>query len=683
MSVSRLLVLAVLIVGAACSAPPANPVSRHNVLLVTIDTLRADRVSSAIAPNIERLATRGLRFTNARTVAPLTLPAHVSIMTGQLPSTHGVRVNGVARDLGLSTLASRMKQAGYKTSAVIGAFVLDRRFGLASGFDAYDDFIHRDPAGADRLEAERPAREIIDRALREVSSLTASSQPWFLWVHLYDPHAPYSAPRQPEAPALPYDAEVRYADAELGRLIQAIDASPAAATTTIIVAGDHGEGLGEHGETTHGMLLFESTLRVPLVVSVPGGAPESRDDPVSLIDIAPTVIALAGAPSDPAMLGRNLLDDRDVGREIYAETEYPAVAGWRPARSLIQDRFKLISAGTVRLYDLSNDTSEENNLAATRAQTVAAMASRLDTLGAARPGTAPATRAPDADTAARLRALGYVATSPAAQPSTTTADAADHTAAWTAFERALSARTSGQHAESRRLLAELTQRYPNATVFEMTYAQVLTETGQHAAALNALRGLVRKWPNDATLYHELAAAAHAAGQHDEALRGERAALTIDPSLAAAHNGLGLLLTGPADAVTAAAAFEQAVKLDPTNGHYRSNLGNARRTLGDLDGARQAYEQALARDATIADAANGLGVVLVQQKRPSEAVPWFERAIAEDAGFLEARLNLAIALHESGQRDRALLQYREVERTAPPGTREREAAHALRKQLESR
>ena len=682
MSASRPVVFVLLIAAAACSTRPLDQASRHNVLLVTVDTLRADRVSPASAPNIERLASRGLRFTNARTVAPLTLPAHVSIMTGQLPPTHGVRVNGVARDLGPSTLASRMKQAGYKTSAVVGAFVLDRRFGLASGFDAYDDFIHREPAGADRLEAERPAREVIHRALQEVSSLVASSQPWFLWIHLYDPHAPYAAPRQPETPASPYDAEVRYADAELGRLLQAIDASPAAATTAIIVAGDHGEGLGEHGETTHGMLLFESTLRVPLVVSVPGAAPERRDDPVSLIDVAPTVMALAGAPKDPAMPGRNLLDQGDAEREVYAETEYPAVAGWRPGRSLIQDRFKLISAGSVRLFDLSNDASEENNLAATRTQTIAAMAARLETLGAAKPG-APATPAPDADTAARLRALGYVATSPASQPSTSTADAADHTAAWASFERALSARTSGEHVESRRLLAELTQRYPNATVFETTYAQVLTETGQHAAALNALRGLVRRWPNDASLYHELAAAAHAAGKHDEALRAERAALTVDPSLAAAHNGLGLLLTNPADAAAAAAAFEQAVKLDPTNGHYRSNLGNVRRTLGDLDGARQAYEQALARDSTIADAANGLGVILVQQKRASEAVQWFERAIAQDAGFLEAQLNLAIALHESGQRDRALSQYREVERTAPRGTREREAARALRKQLESR
>jgi choline-sulfatase len=438
----------------------------------------------------------------------------------------------------------------------------------------------------------------------------------------------------------------------------------------------------EHGESTHGMLLFESTLRVPLVVWVRGRAPERRDDPVSLIDIAPTVMALAGAPTDPAMPGGNLLDQGDADREIYAETEYPAVAGWRPARSLIQDRFKLISAGNVRLFDLSNDASEKNNLAAARAQTVAAMAARLETLGASNPG-ASATQAPDAETAARLRALGYVASGPASQPSPSTADAADHTAAWAEFERALSARAGGQHAESRRLLAELSQRYPNATVFETMYAQVLAETGQHAAALNALRGLVRKWPNDATLYHELAAAAHAADKHDEALRAERAALTVDPSLAAAHNGLGLLLTNPADAAAAAAAFEQAVKLDPTNGHYRANLGNARRTLGDLDGARQAYEQALARDSTIADAANGLGVILVQQKRASEAVQWFERAIAQDARFLEAQLKLAIALHESGQRDRALSQYREVERTAPAGTREREAARALRKQLESR
>lgn len=637
-----------------------------------------------MTPVLDSLAARGLRFTHARTVAPLTLPAHASILTGQWPPGHGIRVNGVTAKPGARALADRLRRAGYHTAAVVGAFVLDRRFGLAEGFDVYDDAIPRDARAADRLEAERPANVVIDRAIAILAGI-ATAEPWFLWVHLYDPHAPYAAPR-PAAATSPYDAEVSFADAEIGRLLTTLSGRDDAGRTAVIVAGDHGEGLGEHGETTHGMLLFDATLRVPLIVVAPGVSPSVESMPVTLVDIAPTLVALAGQPADPALPGTSLLGGSDPNREIYAETDYPAAAGWHPARALVQGPLKLIASASARLFDVSADSGEQHDLASARPQAVDGLTARIQTLSRPRPQSPPSTAVVDTDTAARLRALGYVAASPAASrlaPPAGSQDAADHTHAWAQFERALSARAAGDPRRALPALAELAGRYPEAPVFLSTYAQTMAEAGQTREALRVLNGMVQRWPTDATLYHELAVVARASGQRDEALRAERAALAIDEGLPGAHNGIGLLLAEGGDHRGAAAAFEEAVGRDPSNASYLANLGNARRALGELDAARQAYQRALDRDASLVDAANGMGVILVQQQRAAEAVAWFERAIARDSGFVEAQLNLGIALQESGQRERALAQYRHVERVAPARSREQAAARTLRRQVEGR
>ncbi len=673
-----------LVAAAGCATPPASPpVVRPNVLLVTIDTWRADRLGPAVTPVLDAVAARGLRFTAARTVAPLTLPAHASILTGLLPPAHGVRLNGMTADPGARAVAERLRAGGYRTAAVVGAFVLDRRFGLAHGFETYDDEIRRDPAAVDRLEAERPANVVVDRAVALLAGLERS-RPWFVWVHLYDPHAPYAAPGDVAAGGSPYDAEVRFADAQIGRLLAAIDQRGDTSRTAIVVAGDHGEGLGEHGETTHGMLLFDATLRVPLVVAAPGIAPAVRQTPVSLVDIAPTIYALAHLPPEPSLPGRNLLASSDEEAEVYAETNYPSAAGWHPARALIQGRFKVVSSARPRLFDVLADPAEQHDLAAARPQMATAMTARVETLGQPPASARPASSLRDSETVDRLRALGYAAAGPvAADSSTTGKDAADHTAAWTSFEQALTARAAGQGRAALASLADLVRAYPGARVFQTTYAQALADAGRAGDALRVLREMVRQWPEDATLFHELAVVALATGNRDEATRAERAALTLDPELPAAHNGLGLVLAEQGDHHGAAAAFEQASRRDPSNGSYLANLGNARRALGDLDSARAAYEKALERDRGLADAANGLGVVLVQQGHAADAVPWFERALATDEGFVEAHLNLGIALQESGHRDRALAQYRRAEGLAPAGTRERAAARALRLQLEGR
>ena len=264
------------LIGAASCAGRHAPGSAagFNLLLVTLDTVRADHVGaygdrSAETPNLDRLASEGIRFAQASAPVPLTLPSHASILSGLLPPQHGLRNNGTGRfPEGAPTLAAALHAAGYRTGAFVGAFVLDHRYGLARGFDRYDDDIPRDAVAG--LDARRPGRAVVDRALGWLEE--DATTPFFLWVHLYDAHAPY-APPQPFATRFaerPYDGGIAELDVQVGRLLAELDARGSSARTVVAVVGDHGEALGEHGELTHGLLVYEPSLRVPLIARAPG-----------------------------------------------------------------------------------------------------------------------------------------------------------------------------------------------------------------------------------------------------------------------------------------------------------------------------------------------------------------------------------------------------------------------------
>ena len=260
----RISVVAIGCLAAACAEKPLEgPVAADaSVLLITVDTLRADRVNLGVTPEIDGVAASGTRFTAARANAPLTLPSHVTIMTGALPPAHGVRENGFPFDQARDTMAQLFKQRGYRTGAFVGAFVLDRGFGLNAGFDMYDDRI---PRGADRaasLEAERPAEAVSEAAIKWLIAPDDRTRPFFLWAHYYDPHAPSAPPAAYAARAggRAYEGEIAYADAELGRLVRAARERTADRALVVAIAGDHGESLGDHGEPTHGMLVYDSAL---------------------------------------------------------------------------------------------------------------------------------------------------------------------------------------------------------------------------------------------------------------------------------------------------------------------------------------------------------------------------------------------------------------------------------------
>ena len=246
---------------------------RVNVVLVTIDTLRADRIGPALTPRIVALAQQGATFTNARSNVPLTLPAHASILTGLLPPRHGVRLNGVQRlRADTPTLGRVLQSAGYRTGAFIGAYVLDSRFGLDQGFDTYDDEIPKGESVTGSLDADRRGDLVAARAIAWLRSLPDDGRPFFLWMHVYDPHAPYTPPAEwlARAKGQAYDGEVAFADAQVGALLDALPAGGRRERTLTVVAGDHGESLGEHGEAAHGMLVYEAALRVPLVLAGAG-----------------------------------------------------------------------------------------------------------------------------------------------------------------------------------------------------------------------------------------------------------------------------------------------------------------------------------------------------------------------------------------------------------------------------
>jgi choline-sulfatase len=691
--------LATTVAAVACG----RSVPRHerlNVLVITIDTFRADRLGVGVAPALDRLAASAVRFTAARTAVPLTLPSHTTILTGLLPPAHGVRQNGVDRlDDSHPTLATLLKGAGYETAAFVGAFVLDRQFGLSRGFDTYDDQIPRDPAATDRLEAERPASVVVERALAwlDTWSTRHTSAPFCVWLHLYDPHAPYTPPPEYRAKtSTPYDGEIAYADAQIARVLDWLRAKQVTDNTLIVVAGDHGEGLGEHGERTHGMLVYDSTLRVPLIVAAPAAHAEQRSDAVSLAEIAPTVLHAAGVSAPAQMKGRDLLggfgsnggtgktNQSTVAGMLYSETEYPRVAGWSTLQAFTDGRWKTIRAGgSSEVYDLHGDPGEQHDLSSSQPNVAIAMGDRIRAVRAAAARSGSRTVSPEAER--RLRSLGYVATPSSASDDSTAPNPASKIAEWNAFEDALSL-LNGHRPEALAALEPLAKRNPDAPVIQTTFARALKDAGRLDRALVVYRDAARRWSTDATVLHDLAVAARdaaaratgstAAALRDEASRAEQAAITLAPDSAMAHNGLGLLAADAGRAQDAAREFQRAADLDPNSASYWTNLGNARRSTGDRAGAEQAYRRALDVNARDVDAANGLGVLLVEAERPADAVPLLERVVETAPDFVEARLNLGIALQQSGQTARAADVYRAVLSAPPRFAREREAASKL-------
>jgi choline-sulfatase len=659
-----LLLGAILLPTPRCTGPA--PSVHPNVLLITLDTFRADRIGPA-APNLSRLARQGLWFRQADAAVPLTLPSHATILSGLLPLHHGLRNNGAGSfPTSTDTLPTLFSRAGYRTGAFVSSFVLDRRFGLSRGFDTYDDAIERDPNDtASTFEAERRGGQTVDRALAWLKQ--SDARPWFAWVHLYDAHAPYAPP-----PPLPqtYDGEIAYVDQQVGRLLRAIDRRK----TIVVVVGDHGEALGEHGELTHGLLLYEATLHVPLIVAGPGVEAREVTQAVSTVDVAPTIAALA-ANAIPKRDGRDISRETSV-ESIYAESEYAASFGWSALASMRSGNLKLIRGTTSELFDLSRDPGETSNILADQRRVANDLTTRLD---AVRATAAPPAQSPvDEETRAKLASLGYVAPSEA-RTSETPHDPRAMAPLFRRFEEVTASINAGRDQQAIAGLEQLVQDDPANPVFRSTLARAVRQRGDNARAIALYRQAVAIAPADADAWYNLAAALQESGRASESAAAIAEAEKLDPKRPEVHNVKGLIAVESGNLTVAERDFRQAISLDPRNARAFNNLGNVLRALGRELEATQAYEAALRIAPRYADPLNGLGTLMVQQGRAREAVPYFDSALHIAPDFYEAQLNRAIALQVAGDSRGATAELRKLLVRLPAGpayARERGAARAL-------
>ena len=534
------LVLCLAIATVSCGSASGPSDERPDLILLTVDTTRADRIGSyghslARTPNLDRLSRRGLRIDHAISTVPLTLPSHASILTGTLPAYHGVHDNGfeILSDEGIETLAEVLGDAGYGTNAVIGAFVLDRRFGLDQGFDEYEDD-PRELYHANTFHGARDAASVTDTAL-EILAGARRNAPLFLWAHYFDPHAPFEAPEPfgslVDAPGDlgAYDAEVAYMDAQIGRLLAGIESARGSRERLVVVVGDHGEGLRTpHAEESHGMFLYDEAIRVPLILAdtagrVPSGTVAA--EAVSLIDVAPSMLAYAGVEAPASMVGRSLLTasnpdtlERDADPEgasrlaAISETRMPLhYYGWSPLHTLRTERWKLVLAPNPELYDLWADPSESTNLAARESEQADVLESRLrQELAAAetargKAGASDSVSLSDADRR-KLTALGYLTpdrqtgASDGAALLTTGRDPKDLYSVHERISAAAADRAEGRTDRAIALLEAALAEDPENTYGLRILGQCLDSIGEHAEALTKYERAAEQSPGYELLY---------------------------------------------------------------------------------------------------------------------------------------------------------------------------------------
>ena len=647
----------------------------QNILLVTIDTLRADALGSyggrAATPHLDALARAGIRFDAAHAHAVMTSPSHASIMTGRYPFEHGVRDNaGFRLDDSAVTLAELAQAEGFATGAFVGAFPVNREFGLGQGFDAYDDLGGREASQADFAFSERRAEEVVANAREWIER--QGDRRWFAWVHVFDPHSPYEPPPPFDTryPGNPYAGEVAYVDHALGPLFDL--ARRATRPTTIVVTADHGEGLGDHGELTHGIFAYESTLRVPLILAQVGvGAPGPDDGTVSLvpvrhIDILPTIAGLAELALPGGLEGRTLLDARDGEadpRPSYFEAMTAMLKrGWAPLRGVIAGREKYIDLPLEELYDLSEDPQEERNLAGSAGERVRVLASRLEAFGAALPGEQ---MEENAEARARLQSLGYLSGS---APRKARYGEEDDPKRLIDVDRlmldGIAHHRAGRVADALAAYRQVIARRPDMNLAYRRLAYIQWEHGATSDAIATLRGAMATNGPDIDIEIRLGTYLAETGAVREALPTLERVVEADPENTEALNALGIAHAHagrPADAI---ARFERILQLNPRDSYALENLGTVHLQMNRLDAAEAAFTRAAAQDPRSSRAQAGLGVIALQRGRRDAAIEYWRRAVQLDRTNYDALFNLATELLNAGRTAEARPYVEQFVRTAP-------------------
>ena len=663
------------------SAPVADlrPVSGQNVLLITIDTLRADAISAyggpASTPALDRLAADGVRFTFAHAHAVLTLPSHASILTGLYPYEHGIRENGGYRLApGSRTLATMMKAAGYDTGAFVGAFPVHSRFGLNQGFDVYDDSFGETRAPTEFVMPERPATAVVPLARSWIAG--RADRRWFAWVHVFDPHAPYRPPPpfDRQYGGRPYYGEVAAVDAALAPLLD--DVRRAARPTFVVITGDHGEALGDHGEESHGLFAYESTLRVPLVIAEFGNgrsAPargETSDAPARHVDILPTVLDAVGQSAPPDLPGRSLLPPAERRASAAARPSYfEAMSamlnrGWAPLTGILANRDKYIDLPIPELYDLRSDPEERTNLAGRGGDLERTLVASLRAFGAQLPG---ARRAESQETLTRLRSLGYVSGDAPLKAQYSEADDPKRLVDLDqAVHHGVELYDAGRFDEAEQVYRQIVDRRPDMAIAYRHLAFVEWEHGKPAEAIGVLERAVQRGVKHTGVVTQLGTYLAETGHTAEAvqlLEPLSHAETID---ADALNSLGIAYARSGRSNDARNVFERVLAIDPESSIPLENLGLLDLERGDVASAKRHFERAAQSDPTSSHARAGLGIVALKNADHRAAIEYWKQAVQLDRTNYDALYNLATTLVRDGQFEAARPYLEQFVRTAPAG-----------------
>jgi arylsulfatase A-like enzyme/Tfp pilus assembly protein PilF len=610
-----------------------------NVLLVTLDTTRWDRIGAygdgaAVTPHLDRLAGEGVLFEQAIAPAPLTLPAHSTLFTGLLPPRHGVRDNGgYVLDARHATMASALKASGRQTGAFVGAFVLDGKFGLDSGFDTYHDKFDLSRQRSVSLGSiSRRAAEVVDNAMPWLEE--HASRPFFAWLHFYDAHSPYDPPE----PFLsrfrdrPYAGEIAYVDSQVGRLLQWLDTKGLTDRTVVVVIGDHGESLNEHGEATHGLFIYEATTRVPFLIRAPYSNARGRRVPgvVRTEDVLPTVLELVGRRAPEGIQGRSLAPmlagtSSDLNLDAYSESLYARNHyGWSELRSLRSGRFKFIATTRPELYDLERDPRERQNLYAERRSLADRMASELQRLSAEEQGAASGPSTVDPETRERLAALGYIGS----------------------FSHV--ARKPGE---------ALPDPKDKIDIFNlMTSAHESKGEDETDAAIVRLKKVLSQDPNILDAWVMLGNEYSRKRDYQSALKQYQRALHINPDYDLATINLAHAYRALGQYEAALLGYQRYLERDPKNALVRYQMGELYVDLSQLDQAESAFRQALSDDTRVAAARNALGVVAFKRGDLPRAEQEIGAALAQRPDVALAHFNLALIAEERGDLQKAEAEY---------------------------
>jgi arylsulfatase A-like enzyme/Flp pilus assembly protein TadD len=660
-------------VGAATAKNPLN------VLIITIDTLRPDRLSCYSdeyiqTPHIDSLAGKGALFLKAFAHTPTTLPSHTNILLGTTPLYHGVHDNQnfIVRDEFL-TLAEHLKNNGYATGAFVGAFPLDSRFGLTQGFDVYDDNY-----GSKNYQefsyVERPAEVVVQKA---VDWLENRQKPWLLWVHCFDPHQQYNPPEpfKTQYKNSPYNGEVAYVDQELGKLFAFLKKNRWEENTLIVFTADHGESLGQHGESTHGYFAYNSTLWIPFIITSPGMKPVAVDENVCHVDIFPTVCDILGLPKpdfcqgislEPALRGKKI--NGLASRAIYFESLYPYYnRGWAPLTGIIQDDCKYMDSPIPEFYDLGKDFDETDNQA--KGKNLDNHRKKLGELleEQSYSGRASAAKKVDRDTLERLKSLGYLS-SPQASLKETFSEEDDLKVLLpyqNQLQHAMGAYHKGNIDEGIAILQKIVQERKDfdqayaylATLYKVkreygkavevlkegyqncpksykvitTFGIFLTEVREYEAAIQILQQGLELMDYDPDLWNYLGVAYWRKGDLDEALEAFDRSLALDHNYAIAFNNMGsvylskfLVKQERTDLDRAIQQFERAIQLDPEYASAYNGLGAAYSEVGDMDGAIRSWEKAVAINPDLGFSLYNLGLAYLRKGDKKKACEYLTK-----------------------------------------------------------